>query len=315
MGRVKVMGFMLVVALAVSAMASTTASALQWLLNGTPLTSAVSVTSKSTLELSDLAASGGAVAVVCEGTDKGTVGPGDRDEVTEITESECEFHEGEDGACEASKEVKAGALNLPWLSLVLDVELLTVDKITAEGGKGPGWSVTCTVAGIIKVADECTSSSIQAEVENETPGVNLLFTGETASCSVGSKTSGMVLGTDLIEDPTGKSLEVQVIPTSHLEFASRANPFQVSTTLGFTTTVEYRQAPFGPANTGVLHLFFNRAFANNRSSCEDSRGLSNGQTCTVSISCRTANERGIVFVRPTTGVVAAERALVCEVRA
>jgi hypothetical protein len=315
MGRLWTLGLMLVAMLVISASASATAGALQWLLNGTAVSSAVSVASKSSLEISDSAASGGALAVACEGTDKGTVGPGDRGEVTEIKESECEFHEGEDGACEASREVTAAALNLPWLSLVLSVELLTVDRLTAEGGKAPGWSVTCTVAGILKVADECTSSSIEPEVENETSGVGLLYAGEASSCSAGTRTSGMVVGPDLIENPTGRSLAVQQLFTPpHLEYTDNSNPMVVSRANGFTTTLRYILGTFGgPANTAEIRLFFNGPgdFRNNGSTCE--RGMiTSAQTCTVIISCATVGGDGFVMAVPRAHIVLAERALRCN---
>jgi hypothetical protein len=210
MGRTQAFGLAVFAAFAMAATVSASAAALQWLLNGRAITTPVAVSSKSSgkLLLADLAATGGKVAIECEGTDKGTVGAGSKGTVTELTASACKFQSGANGECTASDEVSAKPLNLPWLTLLLTSGGITRDRLTADKG-APGWSVTCTVAGILKVTDECTSGTAEPDVANLATGVDINFLAtEPASCSEGTATSGMVIGTDLIENPRGSTISV-----------------------------------------------------------------------------------------------------------
>jgi hypothetical protein len=195
-------------AFAVSMSAPGAASALQWLLDGRVITSPVGVSSSGAVLLADLKATGGEVAMICNTTDRGTVGPGTKDDVTSITASACRFLEERNGACEAGGKVAANALHLPWETLLLSAGGTTRDMLSGTGG-APGWDVECTVAGILKVADECTSSAADPDVVNVAEGVNVNFLeSEVANCSLGGASSGMVIGTDLNENPTGHTLSV-----------------------------------------------------------------------------------------------------------
>jgi hypothetical protein len=210
MKRVNLIGVALGAMIVACAVLPGAAPALQWLLNHKGLATKVSVSSSGLLIFSDLAATGGALTVECESTDKGTVGPSEHDEITEIKTEGCEFESGKNGACEAEAEVTAAALNLPWLSLLLTVSETAVDKLTAPGGKNVGWSVSCKVAGVLKVEDGCTSSASEANVFDLAVGVEL-FSEESApySCTDGNRTSGMIVGPDLVESPRGETLSVQ----------------------------------------------------------------------------------------------------------
>jgi hypothetical protein len=215
MARFKLVGLTLVAAFAILAVVSASASALQWLLNGKPIEKAVTVTSSGTLLLADLSAPGGGTYIICKGTDKGTIGPLAHDEVTSIPNPKCEFQSGKSGSCTAGDEVKAEALNLPWLTLLITVNGKTRDALSTHTGKNPGWNVTCTVAGIIKVQDECTSATGEPSVANLAAGVDTTFEeSETASCTQGNATSGMVIGTDLNENPTGSTISVSNSPNT-----------------------------------------------------------------------------------------------------
>jgi hypothetical protein len=209
----------LVAVFAVVAVMSATASALQWLIGGRPVTAATAINSTGKLLLSDLRPKlGGQVAIECEGTDRGTVGPGAKDEVTTITAEKCKFQSGLNGACEASKEVTAKAVNLPWLTLLLDSSRSPSgigDRVTADNGRNPGWSVECTVAGIFKITDTCESSTAEPDIINLATGVDARFlASETAGCSEGDATSGIVIGNDLNLNPAGGTLSVSASPNT-----------------------------------------------------------------------------------------------------
>jgi hypothetical protein len=207
MTRFKIIGLALVAVFAISAMASASASALQWLIGGKGITKATAITSSGKLLLADLSAPSGGTYIECTGTDKGTVGPGATDEVTSITATKCSFQSGKNGACTASDEVTAAALHLPWKTELVSVSGVTRDKTTATSN--PGWDVTCTVAGIIEVSDECTSANVAPAISNVAGGVDATFeASETASCTKGTSSSGMVIGPDLNESPSGGTLSV-----------------------------------------------------------------------------------------------------------
>jgi len=206
----KIIGLALVAVFAISAVASASASALQWLSNGKPITSPISISSTSVgkLLLADLSATGGAVAIECTGTDKGTVGPGAMGAVSSITATSCSFQSGKNGSCTAGDKVTAVAVNLPWLTGLTTVGSNTHIPLSGTGGN-PGWSVECTVGGIIKVQDTCTSAAAAPLAINVSEGVDATFEApETASCTLGNATSGIVRGTDLNESPSGTTLTV-----------------------------------------------------------------------------------------------------------
>jgi hypothetical protein len=208
MKRIRIIGLTLVAVFAITAVVASSASALQWLINGRSIAAPVAVKSSSvgSLLLADLAATGGSTAILCTGTDEGTVGPGNKDSITKITATGCSFESGKNGVCEASKPVTAGALHLPWTTELLTVGGKTRDMLTGTGGN-VGWKVECTVAKIFKVSDECTSATAEPLMTNVTGGVDATFeASETASCTKGNSTSGMVIGTDLNENPSSTEI-------------------------------------------------------------------------------------------------------------
>ncbi len=218
MTRIRIIGLAVFAVFAIVAVAASSASALEWLLNGKPITTAVPVTSTGTLLLEDLSATGGAVAILCKGTDKGTVGPGALDEITSITATGCTFDNKTHGICEESAAPNAKAVNIAkgWMTLLLTVGGQNRDMITGnEAGKNPGWSVECTVSKVIKVTDTCTTANGDPLVANVAGGAGVLATfeaSETASCTEGTSTSGMVTGPDLTESP--KTTDIITISNS-----------------------------------------------------------------------------------------------------
>ncbi len=207
MQRIKILGLALVTVCAVSALVSASAfAAPEWLLNGKPITTPFSIKSKSvgSLLLSDLGAPGGGTAITCKGTDKGTVGPGAKDEVTEVTATGCTFEKA--GSCESSKSVTAKGVHLPWKTELELVSGELRDMVTGTSGE-PGWAVECTVGGIFKITDECTGLT-STGISNVSGGVDAVFDAKTpfAKCSVGGANAGMVSGTDLNENPVGGTL-------------------------------------------------------------------------------------------------------------
>jgi YD repeat-containing protein len=84
--------------------------------------------------------------------------------------------------------------------------------LTGTGGN-PGWSIECTIAGIFKVQDTCTSAKAAPLLTNVSGGEDATFeASESASCSLGNASSGMVIGSDLTENPSGKTLSVGGLP-------------------------------------------------------------------------------------------------------
>ena len=169
------------------------------------------VTSSGELELEDSKATGGATGIICKGTGTGWVanlstGNGE-DGVTTISATSCKFLSGKVGSCEESKGVTAEARNLPWGTRLVEREKEVRDELVSgpknETGSGePGWSVKCTVAGILKITDTCEHSG------NTVNAVNLRSAGELeekfdertkeetmATCSVGGTGAGLVRGT------------------------------------------------------------------------------------------------------------------------
>ena len=221
MSRIRLIGLTLVAALALSAVAVASASAAPvWRLNGAEVKEATTVKSKSIgkLVLSDTSTG---TVIECEGTDKGTVGPGAKDEVKEITATSCGFKEGKHGSCEEGHPVTATAVHLPWKTELYEEGGRVRDRITygskgqEEKGEAPGWKVECTVLTFFKVQDECTGVSntgIENFAGSETlpSGVKAIFDATTpkANCSVGGAGTGEVTGIDLNESPAGKTLTV-----------------------------------------------------------------------------------------------------------
>jgi hypothetical protein len=168
-----------------------------------------SATTGSGLELSDSKATGGETAVTCVGGGRGWSGANGLGGVTVARVANCKFVKA--GACEASKPVIATARNLPWATTLQDasghVRLSLLPTVQGkEIGKGePGYSVECTVGGVLKVTDTCEGKTTTA-VRNSTSRANngegtveAEFEGksETSTCSIGGAEAGRIAGITL----------------------------------------------------------------------------------------------------------------------
>jgi hypothetical protein len=202
-------------ALASSAFAGPTFTLAFWFRNNVELTEDLAVTSTAELLLEDqkvTAAGGAAVATLCSFIADGFLGPNSFDEVKEIlnlagTAISTTALTGTSLACTRVTICESGkvwAVNLPWRT---ELEKWTeganhgfVDLFLAGGsGKPPGWYAECTVLGI-KAEDECTSTSLAAEVTGAgvytwSEAITLLF-GSLAKCTgSGGMETGNVEGT------------------------------------------------------------------------------------------------------------------------
>jgi hypothetical protein len=214
LARFRIVGLVLVVVFAVSAVVSASASALQWLLNGRPITTPVTIKSSGTLTLADLAAG---TTIECEGSGEGTVGPAANDLEKSIKAENCKFVK--QGSCEAEEKHKPNAqpLGLPYLTLLLGLEGNSgtwFDRLRSEkSGSNIGWEVECGVGGILTVTDKCTTPGTTLLAANATGGVTTAFLeSETASCTLGNASSGMVFGTPLNKNPAGGTISISDSP-------------------------------------------------------------------------------------------------------
>jgi hypothetical protein len=215
MVRLRLVGLMLVVVFVVLVVVAGSASALQWLLDGKPIEKAVGVSASYKLQFADLAATGGSTEMVCEGSSTGRIGPLAHDEVVTLTAEKCRFVSGKNGSCEAEKEVTGRAVNLPYLTLLITVGAGVTEDLISPGARGgnPGWSVECTVLGVFRTQDTCTSPDTRTLVVNLAGGVDTIFQeSETLSCTLGNSTSGMVFGTALNKNPAGHTISVSNSP-------------------------------------------------------------------------------------------------------
>jgi hypothetical protein len=170
------------------------------------ITETQETTSSGTLELEDTKATGGAVAVSCEGTNQGTVGAEGQDSITRITTTKCSFVKAKAGACNENKPVRAEAVNLPWSTHLEErkntstgtIELR--DLIRSLTTKPPGWKVTCTNILGGETTDECTGgTSTAVESARHNLLTNFIFDKiseqEPANCGLGGTGTGRVTGT------------------------------------------------------------------------------------------------------------------------
>lgn len=181
------------------------------------------VTSSGTLELEDQKATGGATAIKCTGNNTGWVAnlatktePG-QDGIATITNIKCTFVKP--GSCEESKGVNVKPRNLPWGTKLEESGKEVRDDLLAgknkEIGEGfPGWSVECTVGGILKITDTCEHNDTSVNTINQrtTGKTEFVFDEKTnekanlATCTVGGKESGAVRGDILSQLRSGNAL-------------------------------------------------------------------------------------------------------------
>jgi hypothetical protein len=176
------------------------------------------ITSSGEFELED---SSSGVGLVCKGTDTGWIAnltsrsAAADDGLTSITATSCTFIKA--GSCEESKGVTAKARNLPWGGRLVEkgseVRSETASGPRKEEGNGePGWSIECTVGGVLKITDTCerqgnTVDEIARRAEGSVEAsFDEITKSETmASCTVGGTNTGLVRGTVAIKLTNGNA--------------------------------------------------------------------------------------------------------------
>jgi len=177
-------------ALAFSAVATASASAVEWLDNGAKIGVALSVVTTGLLELEDM---GNGVKVHCEGRFLGTVGPGAADEITLAepltTEGdliECPVTKGVAGICPVGATADVEAVHLPWKTTLLEEVGEIRDDIENSGAGVPGYTVKCegqtdTCEGATSAKVTPLVSPVPSEFDAKSAGAackGVLFAGE-----------------------------------------------------------------------------------------------------------------------------------------
>ena len=150
----------------------------------------------------------GTVEVQCTGHDEGSVGPGQFDRITKITEIKCAAGKN----CEKIEKVLE-PVHLPWQTELAEEEGKPRDKIKSGGSGAPGFTVACKEFGITET-DECTSEEGSTASTNEVTNKELLvlttFDAKTAksTCKLGGAKAGELLGTNAILKANGWGLRV-----------------------------------------------------------------------------------------------------------
>jgi hypothetical protein len=141
-------------------------------------------------------------AVECNGTGLGLLLPNGEDEQNSATPSGCVFETA--GECVSTGPLVVAAVNLPWLTRVVQITGSNPeefeDEIFAGTNGAPGWLTECTaVATGTKVDDTCTTAAGRTLLKNEANGeVDALFEPINALCTSANKSSGLVEGLVLI---------------------------------------------------------------------------------------------------------------------
>jgi hypothetical protein len=187
---------------AFSALVSASAFAeagMEWLENGNAITTNKASDSTGALKLKDTTNN---VEVECSGLGAGTVGANGADEITTILTAggsasiPCTVLNKGTLGCE--EPTHAEALNLPWVTQLILVGAEVRDELKAHAGGGsPGWKTECTIFGVFKVAQECTSASGNTAIENVAGGVNATFDAKTANAACTNGDTATVRGTTL----------------------------------------------------------------------------------------------------------------------
>jgi hypothetical protein len=180
--------------------------------------STVEITSSGTLTLEDR---GEKTAVECTEAGSGTLGKGGTGSAKAITIN-CGFVKGEAGSCEESKRPTASAVNLPWSDRLEERTNAKSEKEIREvttssiSGKAPGWSVECTVSGVLKVKDECTGVYSTNVTTNRTVGTlgmefEEVTEKEPATCTLGGKEHGFARGSCILSLSSRKGEAVTLL--------------------------------------------------------------------------------------------------------
>jgi hypothetical protein len=212
-----------VLAMALSAIGATSASAAEWLCEGKTIATACKVVTENleALVLEDMGVPSGVECAAGSVTGAGTVGPGVADETTAVTfiaasckpTAKAENLKGESvaNACESVASAPA-ALDLPWKTEGVS-EAAGAEKwdLISEKGTGgqPGYLVECktklgTVDDVCKTKEAATSALIELKnlaAEGAEPALvtgvflkNPLEAKQAAKCSVGGEEDGLVIG-------------------------------------------------------------------------------------------------------------------------
>jgi hypothetical protein len=223
MRKIHVLGVALFAALALSAVASSSAFAVsKVLLNNAEITTKIPFSVESdagNLLLEDMGATG-KPDILCSGFFDGTIEPGGvlaflEGVLTLTGENKANSIScvSDNGTCEGA--VIVTALNLPWH---LEVVLATIGGVehyllhflsgTEEANKMPAYSVDCLVFGLL-FEDVCQGLTFADLTENSTEGDLLgVFSENTAitpagNCSEGGVEQGLLFGDGLITSTSG----------------------------------------------------------------------------------------------------------------
>lgn len=206
MRKIHIVGLALAAIFVASAFSAASAFALEstWLVGGVKPAAAVAVDSTGELTLDDT--KGGIfledASIKCKGTDKGTVGPGAADKLTEVVVNGCTNVKG----CPEPDTAKAD--NLPWTTKVELIGAEFYDDITSATEVG----YTATCLGFAN--DVCTLALGRVLLKNEAGGiVDALFNSAdanqpNANCSRGGAGTGLVNGLDTLLTESGAALAV-----------------------------------------------------------------------------------------------------------
>ena len=205
MRKIHIIGLALVAAFAFSAVAVASASAHEWLtLAGVKVEKAEKSTADGLwlVHLKKIGAleGGGELAIHCEGSFDGTVGPGAADKVEKVlgTKGElgtkespikCEVTESTNSICKAKTAVNVETVHLGWATELLLIGSVLYDHFFEEGTKGePGYETTCNGIGV-----SCEGLERAEFLANLATGAEFTFLGELKAekCTFGE---GFVLG-------------------------------------------------------------------------------------------------------------------------
>jgi hypothetical protein len=238
-----------------------TESEYEWL----ELTETEEVTSSSTsFEVEDSKATGGATAIKCAGSSKGTVGEEGQDSITVLSASKCTFVKA--GSCETSVEPRANAVNLPWSTRLEERENTETKKIEPRDlvrsftTKPPGWNVECRVAGVFTVSDVCEGGASTSVANNETEGIveakfDEVSAQESATCSVGGSKAGFTRGTIVTKAHDGAGFKV-TNPNFKVLASNRGKRLEPNEEVTFTITNRSEMKKLRPTTVFITPSFF-----------------------------------------------------------
>jgi hypothetical protein len=204
----------------------------KWLADGLEITEALAVEIESEVEVADLSTSFGTASILCSYILDGTVGPSEKDEITEVLNlakekigelgglallgtgagSDCKTVSGcAEGT--AASPIEMWPRNLPWstqVELMVEGEPEFLDDIFKNSETlFPGWEILCLVLGI-NTEDTCeepTNAKLENTVESDVLETFNLES-QKVTCTLGGAESGDQNGTGLVLLTSGKALAV-----------------------------------------------------------------------------------------------------------